>query len=284
MGSHNLPTSKNIDQENRVRMLACFGPILACGRSFFFFRQPNSSRPAPINVEEAAVVASQDGGAAPFPNGRWIDALADPNFRALEVMDAMQGSTQGTLWLHLAVKNLRIRAPFTQQYELFPLYWLKTGKPQPKLVEKCMDECQSNEDEAFSNLNLQVLDDESSAGSLNEDVVSNGLLCGVCMEAPANLFLLPCRHDNFCQMCMLRIVCHWNQSHGPGCPICRAPIATIVIVDDSLPADTNSTALADLLKSQSDPAASAIDTESPDVASGSEVAEVAVSSPRIVSL
>jgi hypothetical protein len=53
----------------------------------------------------------------------------------------------------------------------------------------------------------------------------------LCMESPSNLTILPCKHDNFCEMCMLRIICHWNQSVGPGCPICRVRFNSIVIAD-----------------------------------------------------
>ena len=231
-------------------VLSCFAPILACGRSFFFTR-PRASRPAPISVEEMVVDLAIDGeGVAPQPPpaGRWIDAIADPNFRAVQVMDAMRGSLQGTLWLHLAVKNSIVRAAFTPQYELFPIYWIKAGRS----VHKSSLEDEKTSDESIDSPKICLEDfecipednaDDAPSEQVSQDDPLFGL-CALCMEEPASLSLLPCRHDNFCQMCMLRIVCYWNQSHGPGCPICRTPIKTIVIIDDTLPTDPNADAIA----------------------------------------
>jgi hypothetical protein len=229
-------------------LLSCFAPILACGRSFFFVR-PRANRPAPISVEEMALDLALDSeGVAPQPppTGRWIDAIADPNFRAVQVMDAMRGSLQGTLWLHLAVKNSRVRTTFAPQYELFPIYWIKAGKSVN--ISSSLEDVKAS-DEPIGDPKISVDDFECIPEDyLSEEQVSHDDplfgLCALCMEAPASLSLLPCRHDNFCQMCMLRIVCYWNQSHGPGCPICRTPIKTIIIIDDTLPSDTNADTIA----------------------------------------
>ena len=227
-------------------MLNCFGPILACGRSFLCMGSRRSSRPAQISVEDAATDVALNSSATPFPNGRWIDAEADPNFRALEVMEAMHGSVQGTLWLHLAVKNLRIRAPFTQQYELFPLHWVKTGKPALMICESEKEDTLSPSTPIGDDAK-EIMDGNFDAPDTAKLAAAEEVPCGICMDCVSNIELLPCRHDNFCQMCILRIVCHWNQSHGPGCPICRTPISTIIIADETLPHDTNAAVVAELI-------------------------------------
>jgi hypothetical protein len=55
-------------------------------------------------------------------------------------------------------------------------------------------------------------------------------LCVVCMERPADLQLLPCRHDRFCCRCIVEVVGAQTRPEAPPpCPLCRAPFDALVI-------------------------------------------------------
>jgi hypothetical protein len=56
-------------------------------------------------------------------------------------------------------------------------------------------------------------------------------LCVVCMERASDFQLLPCRHDRFCQQCMIQNICTWVRPLPPSCPLCRAPFHTMVLLD-----------------------------------------------------
>ena len=54
----------------------------------------------------------------------------------------------------------------------------------------------------------------------------NGLpLCTLCMDAEANMRLMPCGHDQFCRLCVLSTVCGWQGAEAPTCPMCRTPFS-----------------------------------------------------------
>jgi hypothetical protein len=59
-------------------------------------------------------------------------------------------------------------------------------------------------------------------------------LCVVCMERPADLQLLPCRHDRFCRRCIVETVgAQTRPTAAPPCPLCRAAIHALVLVSPS---------------------------------------------------
>ena len=52
-------------------------------------------------------------------------------------------------------------------------------------------------------------------------------LCVVCFERKANIEIGPCKHDSFCQNCVLSNMCGTNRG-CLACPLCRTPISELV--------------------------------------------------------
>jgi hypothetical protein len=53
----------------------------------------------------------------------------------------------------------------------------------------------------------------------------NGNTCVVCLEAPKNSLLLPCKHIAMCAECTLAV---FTASSRPRCPVCRSTIADCI--------------------------------------------------------
>jgi hypothetical protein len=55
-------------------------------------------------------------------------------------------------------------------------------------------------------------------------------LCVVCMERPAGLQLLPCRHDRFCCRCIVETIgAQTRPAAPPPCPLCRSAFHALAI-------------------------------------------------------
>ena len=236
-------------------MTCLLGPFIRCGRSVF---GGSRADPAQINIDENNEPA--DSSARMFPRGRWIDSSANPDARALQVIDAMQGARKGTIWLHL-VKSSRIRPRTNADYNLWPIYWIRraneiigmTNNEEYTASKLLADEHEiipTSGDDVF-NVKSPVASDSHpeswvafespilDVGSNDEGHIdvkvgrtSRDNQCALCMDSVSNVSLSPCGHEEFCQMCILRIVCYWNRSEPPPCPLCRATIHTIFFSPD----------------------------------------------------
>jgi hypothetical protein len=71
----------------------------------------------------------------------------------------------------------------------------------------------------------------ATIGAPDADSEEDEAVCVVCMARPPDFQLLPCRHDRFCQQCMVETICTWVRPEAPSCPLCRAPFHTMVLLE-----------------------------------------------------
>jgi hypothetical protein len=159
----------------------------------------------------------------------------------------MDRNDEGTLW----VKMLKLRSGYLQVADTLPIHWTKSEEQTPNGF------CDSRQDIDAIN---EFCDDGSNAAVLNspetvfkhpqrdrqvaqpnprdriQDLLPSASdaddtrLCVVCMERPADLQLLPCRHDRFCRRCIVdTVVAQTRPAAPPPCPLCRSAFHTLVI-------------------------------------------------------
>jgi hypothetical protein len=174
----------------------------------------------------------------------------------------MDSNDEGILW----VQVLKFRSGYMHVVDALPIHWTKvddnnsddsTDQQQDiiEVLEICKDG--DNGSAEFSSLESaeKVLSEPSlqynptdviCATNENQDVKGSrsgqracygsapeahyDRLCILCVERPAELQLLPCRHDRFCRRCIVETVgTQIRPTAAPPCPLCRAAIRALVI-------------------------------------------------------
>eukprot|EP00041_Stephanoeca_diplocostata_P030243 m.909213 g.909213 ORF g.909213 m.909213 type:complete len:945 (-) comp23719_c0_seq14:143-2977(-) len=101
--------------------------------------------------------------------------------------------------------------------------------PQAQPFGDDTDADSSDADDTYDNIVPPAVAGAAAGGSADVDVggarASNTHLCKVCLDAPNDCLLMPCRHQCLCIGCLDQIVGATPVHSQPLCPICRQPFA-----------------------------------------------------------
>jgi hypothetical protein len=163
--------------------------------------------------------------------------------RTRKAIDIMLSNTEGLVWIRL---NKPAASEQEAEQPLIPIKWTarrcrsdlprkessrgKEWECRPLCDTRVCDVSTAGSDAADSSKETPVAiieteNDVKMAADSEDD------LCIVCMAREANFQLLPCRHDKFCQHCIIETLCAWVRPEPPSCPLCRGRFHTMVLLD-----------------------------------------------------